>query len=148
MDPISYTTATGWLGVVTGPFGGAFALGVVMGALGGIYLWQKYVVKPRIEEHVRTCEQRLDMLQKELDDVKQVADKWTRFMEREAMEYLKRDKQGSTSWCNCPDCTCRTLENLQLGRGPCTCRVGRGESESCAGACRGSAAAGENQSQG
>jgi len=94
MDPISYTTATGWLGVVTGPFGGAFALGVVMGALGGIYLWQKYVVKPRIEEHVRTCEQRLDMLQKELDDVKQVADKWTRFMEREAMEYLKRRVDG------------------------------------------------------
>jgi len=92
MDPLSSTSVSGWLALVTGPYGGAFALGVMFGALTGIWLWQKYVVKPRIEVHVQICEERLDSLQQELKEVRAIADKWTRFMEDEAMRALHRNR--------------------------------------------------------
>ena len=88
MEPLTYLVIGGWLSIVTGPFGGAFALGVIVGSLAGIWLWQKYVVKPKLEDHVKACEDRLNQLEKELIAVRVLADKWSGFIERKALEAL------------------------------------------------------------
>jgi hypothetical protein len=88
MEPTSATTAASWLALATGPYGGAFVMGIIFGAMSGIYLWNKFHVVPRLEQEKHLCQTRIDAMQKELDEVKIVAKKWEQFMERKALEAL------------------------------------------------------------
>jgi len=88
MDPISVKTASGWLDLATSPYGGAFLMGAIIGGAVAIWAWNKFVVKPKIELHESDCERRMDEMQKELDEVKRVAQKWNNFIEQKAMEAL------------------------------------------------------------
>lgn len=95
MDPSSSATfAGGWLALATGPHGGAFVIGLLLGALIAIYLWQKFVVLPQREVHEKNCQARLDMLQAELNIIKPVAERWEKFMEKKAFELLDMDRVG------------------------------------------------------
>lgn len=90
MDPLTNSSiVSSWLSVVTGPFGGSFALGVVFGSLVGIWLWQKYVVVPRIQQHEAGCEAKLAALKEKVDQLQVIANKWNKFMERKAFAALK-----------------------------------------------------------
>ena len=95
MEEFTASTASSWLAIATGPYGGAFVIGVIMGALFGIYLWNRFHVGPRMEQEKHLCQARIDALQKELglqkrelEQVKIVATKWEQFMERKALEAL------------------------------------------------------------
>ncbi len=85
---INPNAVTGWLAVAQDPLIGAFCLGLLLGSLIGIWLWNKYVVKPSIAMHETSCTEKLAQLQKELDEVKGIAMKWNNFMERKALEAL------------------------------------------------------------
>ena len=91
MDPTSSAAvAGGWLTLATGPYGGAFIMGMLLGTLAGIYLWNKFHVTPRLEQEKHHCEERINAIQAELDTVKMVAEKWNQFMERKAFEFLEK----------------------------------------------------------
>jgi galactitol-specific phosphotransferase system IIC component len=90
MPEMSAGAATSWLALATGPYGGAFVMGLLFGAIVGIYFWQKFHVRPRLEAEQSHCMERMATMQRELDEVKTVAKKWEVFMERKALEALER----------------------------------------------------------
>lgn len=87
---ITPSIAGGWLALATGPYGGAFVMGLILGSLIGIFLWQRFHVTPRLEAEHIYCQERIQSMQRELDEVKVVAKKWEQFMERKALEALER----------------------------------------------------------
>ena len=80
--------ASSWIELFSGPVGGMMAASFMLGAGIGIFLWQKYVVVPKIKAHEDSCEARLAALRSEVDEIKPIAQKWQRFMEKKAFESL------------------------------------------------------------
>ena len=70
------------------PAGGAFFLGVIVGL--GLAWWflAKYIMPNRLKAAESLCAAKIEALQKRLDIVEPVAQKWGRFMERTAFEKL------------------------------------------------------------
>ena len=81
-------TAQTWLEIATGPLGGAVVAGFVIGALMGIYLWEKYVVRPKITQHMEACEVQLAAQQKEIDRMIPIVNRWEALMEGTAYKTL------------------------------------------------------------
>ena len=81
-------TAQTWLEIATGPLGGAVVAGFVIGALVGIALWERYVVNPKIRQHMEACDARLEAQQKEIDRMTPIVDRWEALMEGTAYKTL------------------------------------------------------------
>lgn len=85
--------AQSWVDIITGPLGGALAGGACLGAIIGIYLWERYVVTPKVAQHIENCEAKIAAVEAELaihkaqlDEYKPVVDRWTQLMQKTAFK--------------------------------------------------------------
>lgn len=91
---MSSAFAGGWLSLATGPYGGAFVIGLLLGALASIWLWQKFVVDPKMKTHEANCQVQLAALQEKVDSITPIAERWNQFMEKKAFELLDMNRIG------------------------------------------------------
>lgn len=86
MDP---TKASGWLELFQSPLFGVAAGSFVLGGCVCVALYERYVVNPRVTQHMENCEARLAALQVQLDlqkeelaKMREIAERWNRITER------------------------------------------------------------------
>ena len=71
------------------PYGGAFMLGTVSGLGVGWHLINRYIIIAKMEQSEALCEEKIAALQQRIEMLEPIANKWSQFMERRALESLE-----------------------------------------------------------